>query len=203
MACTSTTKDDIKEETALFHQDASYSNKLDEIKQKYPNFSYAYIPTDSGNIKTVKGDYKVAVDEVDDLEDEHKYIKYLEEKYDERVQRRDLSNDLVSSPARPKKNYPALFELLDANIERPAEAEERNIGGTVFVEFILSENGEITDVEASESIYFTTDYKLQQEFDTKAIEAIKSTEGHWTVAKDSVGNAVPMKIEIPITFPEN
>lgn len=198
--CARTSKEEqLEEATTEFHDNEPYPQEIQEIAEKYPNMSYTYVPVDTGNIKTIKGNYTVAVDAVEKEEDENLYIKFIEKKYDERLEKRNLINAGLEKKAQPKHGYPSLFELIEKNTIAPEEAKERNIGATVFVEFKVSEEGKVTDAKASESVYFTTDYDLQKKFDAKAIEAIKATEGHWIPAMRN-GEKVPMILEIPVTF---
>ncbi|MDX1627821.1 MAG: energy transducer TonB [Fulvivirga sp.] len=202
ISCNRTSKEDLEEDTALFHNNESYEEEIREIAKKYPNLSYTYIPSDSGSIKTIKGRYTVAVDAVDNEEDENKYIKYLEKRFDARIQKRNLLNQHVDQGARPKNGYPELFRVLEANTQMPEEARERDLGGTVFVEFIVEPDSSLSNIEVSESIYFTADFAVQEAFDEQAIKAVEATEGHWLPATQN-DEPTAMKLEIPVTFPPN
>lgn len=189
----------LEEETALFHNDKSYPEDIAKIAEEYPNMSYTYLPSDTGKIKTIKGNFTVAVDAVADEEKENLYIKYIEKKYDDRVEERNLVNAGLESPAKPKHDYEHLFALIDQNTKLPPEAEERNIGATIFVEFEINEEGEVENATASESVYFTTDFELQKKLDQNAIKAVEATSGHWIPAKRN-GEPTSMVLEIPVTF---
>ena len=169
---------------------------------RYPNMEYSYIQTEDGNIATLKGNYQVKVDGIDNDDDMDEFIKFVEQNYANKELSRKEYNKNIEEEAEPKNGFDAYYTALKNNIEYPEDALDEEVGGTVFVEFIVDENGKVTNVTPMEAMYYTKNKKYMEEFDQAAVEAIKKTDWNWTPAKQG-DKPVKMKLEIPITFAAN
>ncbi|UII28031.1 energy transducer TonB [Fulvivirga maritima] len=181
--------------TVVYDEDST----IQALVEKYPELEYSYVQTDDGNIVTVKGNYQVKVDGIDDDQDLNKFVKYAEGHFANQELMRKEYNKNVEVGAEPKNGFEAYYEAIKANVEYPEEALDNNVGGTVIVEFIVDENGEIDEVKPMEAMYYTKDKEYMEALDEAAVEAIKNTNWTWTPAKQG-NEPVKMKLEIPITF---
>lgn len=78
---------------------------------------------------------------------------------------------------------------LQGEIKYPKEAAEKGIEGRVFVQFVVTKTGEISDAEVVRS--------LSPELDAQAIKAVRSMT--FEPGRDR-GEAVPVKMTLPITY---
>ncbi len=82
----------------------------------------------------------------------------------------------------------ALNKFIASNVKYPKNAKAE---GKVYVEFIISETGEVKDIKVLKS--------LNKEMDDLAVNAIKKMP-KWTPAKDPKGNPMASKMILPISF---
>jgi TonB family protein len=88
----------------------------------------------------------------------------------------------------------AMTKFLKDNLKFPKEAEKDKQEGTVFVDFVLSDKGEVTETEVN---YYT--YKnIEQSFIDEAVRVVKMMPA-WSPGLQN-GKAVAVKYSIPITF---
>lgn len=97
---------------------------------------------------------------------------------------------VVEETAQPVGGMPALYELLGNNIQYPVEAREKNVQGKVFVQFIVNENGSLSD--------FVVLKGIGNGCDEEAVRAL-SVSPNWTPGKQN-GIAVRQRMVLPITF---
>lgn len=83
-----------------------------------------------------------------------------------------------------------LANYLRANIKYPQAAKETGIQGKVYLEFIVSRNGEITDVKVIRGLHY--------ECDKEAMRVVKSMP-RWTPGKQN-GHTVTVKFTLPVVF---
>lgn len=165
-----------------------------EFVDKYPEMEFAYVPTQDGKIRTVKGNFQVEVDGIEGPEELNKFVKHLERTYERRDSLRKVYNQGIETVAEPVKGYEAYFDAVEKNLQ----ASDSVVGETVFVEFVVTKEGEVTDVNTVD--YYTTDETRRQQVSKAAEDAVQQTDWEWKPAiKD--GEPTKMKIEIPITFP--
>ncbi len=84
----------------------------------------------------------------------------------------------------------ALNKFLSKNIKYPAEAQRANVQGKVFLSFVVSPDGSISDVAVLKGLGFGCDQE--------AIRVVKSMP-RWSPGKQS-GRAVKSRFNLPITF---
>ena len=85
----------------------------------------------------------------------------------------------------------ALSNYILNNIEYPADAMYNNIEGTVMVEFVVNENGNVSNVKA-------VNQKIGYGLEDEAVNIVSKTSG-WNPARIKNKN-VKMRIRIPITY---
>ena len=85
----------------------------------------------------------------------------------------------------------AFQDYLKANLRYPDDARHKGIEGKVHVQFIIDENGEISEVEAV--------IKIRSDCDKEAVRLIK-TSPTWNPGKLKDGTLVKQLMIIPISF---
>lgn len=89
----------------------------------------------------------------------------------------------------------AMEEYLRDNLVYPAEAQKKELEGTVFVDFMIATNGQVSDVNV---INTTFSESVDELFNTEAIRVV-SEMPNW-IAGTQHGDAVNVAYSIPITF---
>lgn len=97
---------------------------------------------------------------------------------------------IVDEPAMPEGGYQAFYERLGARLKYPQQARKLGVQGKVYVQFIVNEVGEITEVTAVKGIGAGCDQA--------AIDAVKASS-KWSAPKQK-GTAVKQRIILPIAF---
>ncbi|PIQ48189.1 MAG: hypothetical protein COW03_11085 [Cytophagales bacterium CG12_big_fil_rev_8_21_14_0_65_40_12] len=88
----------------------------------------------------------------------------------------------------------AMNEFLQDNLKFPEVAEQEAMEGTVFVEFVVSDSGEVTEVATSNNTYSDVDDLFREE----ALRVVNLMP-NWIPGQQN-GAAVDTKFSIPITF---
>ncbi|ELR69026.1 hypothetical protein C900_05511 [Fulvivirga imtechensis AK7] len=198
------TEDREKEKTEAVSRTEAYESDgkgvedpfVHEFVEKYPGMEFAYVPTRDGEIRTVQGNFQVEIDGIEGPDELDKLEKFLGENYSRRDSLRAEFNKGIDSVAEPEGGYEAYFEALEANLSAPED-----VGGeTVFIELTIDEKGNITDVSASEYMYYIGNEESMKAIHQAAISAVKETDMKWKPATKN-GQPAKMKIELPITFP--
>jgi TonB family protein len=105
---------------------------------------------------------------------------------------------LIYLKAETEPSFPggdeAMREYLKKTIEYPTEASENGDEGTVFVDFIVSESGEVREVTVNDESSERGDSYLRDE----AMRVVKSMP-RWKPGKQQ-GKAVEVAFNLPITF---
>ncbi len=97
---------------------------------------------------------------------------------------------IVDEPATPEGGYQAYYERIAKRLKYPEQARKAGVQGKVYVQFIVNEVGEITEVTAVKGIGAGCDQA--------AIDAV-SASSKWTAPKQK-GVAVKQRIILPISF---
>jgi TonB family protein len=87
-----------------------------------------------------------------------------------------------------------LNKFLRDNLKYPQAAQDNNIEGTVFVDFVIDENGKVREVVASDFIGDNVDSSLKEE----AVRVVSAMPG-WKAGMQH-GKHVDSSFSIPITF---
>jgi TonB family protein len=86
--------------------------------------------------------------------------------------------------------HEAMMDYLKENIQYPTTARENNEQGTVYVSFIVEEDGSISDVTSVKGV--------SQSVDAEAIRVVQNF-AKWKPGKQN-GKEVPVRFVIPIKF---
>jgi hypothetical protein len=119
--------------------------------------------------------------------------------------------------ARPTEGYEELMKTITDKIEYPHNALAAEMEGTVIVNFVVDENGEVLGGQAIEYVIVPTEemqytqplnptkFSEQEVEETKkemmkeAVKAVTATSGQWEAAMQN-GESVPAEIQLPIRF---
>jgi TonB family protein len=91
----------------------------------------------------------------------------------------------------------AMNKFLKDNLKFPDVAEKEQLEGTVYVDFVVSENGDVTEVTASDHTYVAVD----NAFKVEALRVVNLMP-NWAPGLQN-GEAVDVKFSVPITFKLN
>jgi TonB family protein len=89
-----------------------------------------------------------------------------------------------------KGGYAAMLKYLQANLHYPASAKTAGIQGTIFVQFVISKTGKISNVKILRGIESTCD--------EEAVRVVKGMPD-WTPGENN-GKTVPVMFQIPVKF---
>lgn len=88
----------------------------------------------------------------------------------------------------------AMIKYLNENLQYPQEAKDRGVEGTVYVDFVVEEDGTVKEVVATDFIGDDFDQLLKDE-SVRVVSAMPA----WTAGRHS-GKNVNTAFSIPITF---
>ncbi len=88
----------------------------------------------------------------------------------------------------------AMMKYLNDNIQFPKDAEAEELEGTVFVDFIVTENGDVQEVGVTDA----PGEEVDQRFRDEAIRVVSSMP-KWVPGMQH-GKPVPVKYSLPIAF---
>ena len=100
---------------------------------------------------------------------------------------------IVEDPAMPEGGYKAFYAFISDYLQYPVQAREKGVEGKVFVQFIINEEGYLTNVEAVKGIGAGCD--------KEAVHVVAASP-KWKPARQR-GQAVKQRIVLPITFKLN
>ncbi len=177
-------------------QNMDYMNQIYNIVKNYPAFSYSYNIED-GKIQDV------TVEGVDDNLDKKRLEVVLFDLKTNKNMMKNKANRIgvfysVDDEAEYENGWEDLRRNILTNIEYPFDIKNWGLEGTVFVKFVVDEDGEIpflttsTNMESSMDVYVD---RLEEE----AAEAIEATSGDWEPSEVE-GVDVASLVVIPVTF---
>jgi protein TonB len=115
---------------------------------------------------------------------------------EEKVEKKEeIIYDIVDEPAEPDGGMAALKRFLAENIKYPQTAVEMGLEGKCYLQFVVSENGYISNVKVKKGV---TDCP---ECDQEAIRVVKSMP-RWKPGKIN-GKAVNSTFSLPVSFKLN
>jgi protein TonB len=110
---------------------------------------------------------------------------------------KDASGKMVYNKAEIDPSFTggddAMMQYLRDNINYPADAREKGIEGTVFIDFVVGDNGKVREVVVSD-IVGDEDQSLKDE-----AARVVSSMPTWIPGRQR-GEAVDTRFSIPITF---
>jgi hypothetical protein len=145
--------------------------------------------------------------------------EYKERRDKERGQMNPETGAYISPEvdARPTEGYEELMKTITDKIEYPHNALAAEMEGTVIVNFVVDENGEVLGGQAVEYVIVPTEemqytqplnptkFSEQEVEETKkemmkeAVKAVTATSGQWEAAMQN-GESVPAEIQLPVRF---
>ncbi len=108
----------------------------------------------------------------------------------EEVVEEEIFTIVESMPEFPGGGQEALFKYLNSEMKYPQVAKENGIQGTVFVNFVVGNNGKIRDVKILRGV--------NKMLDDEAVRVVKAMPS-WTPGKQR-GKAVSVSYNLPIKF---
>jgi len=163
----------------------SVSEKMDKmqmeiysIMENYPEMDYHYV-YENGTMVGVEITLEDFQDEITEV------IEVTEVYY------------VSETEPEPKMGYNDFYNKLYNNIYYPEEAKNESIEGTVYVKFVVDEEGEVSKVKPKTNIE-ARDYYVEQ-LKKSAADAIRATSGDWVPAKIG-GEPVSRWMMLPVEF---
>ncbi|WP_425638078.1 energy transducer TonB [Algoriphagus yeomjeoni] len=177
----------------LQDQDMEYMKQIHEITKDYPAFSYNYTIED-GEVKDV------TVTGIDNFNDKKRLEVVL---FDLKSNKNMLKNQpnrvgVFYSVDQPAKYNGDLTEDLLSNLKYPSEAKDWGLEGTIYVKFVVEDDGEINFASTSSNVDTSVDMYLD-DLQEQAVAAVKATSGNWTPAKVEGVEVSSLEI-VPVTF---
>ena len=187
---------DFEQLERLENEHMDYLKKIYRITKKYPFFSYTYKMED-GKVKSVE------VTGVDNELDRKRLEVILVDLKSNKNMLKSKENRIgvfysVDKGAEYVQGKDALQKELHDNLKYPEGAKDWGVEGTIFVKFVVDENGKIPFATASEDIETRLD-NFVTDLENQAVSAVKATSGGWKPGKVN-GINVPSLAIIPITF---
>lgn len=173
-----------------------YLNQINEITKNYPAFSYSYKMEDGKLSDVIVTGVESNVDRkrleiaLFDLKSSKNMIK-------NKANRIGVFYSVDEGPEY-KGGDESLNDVLTTNLNYPREAKNWGVEGTIYVKFVVDENGEIPFATTSSNIETSIDRYLT-DLEEQAVSAIKATSGDWEPGKVSGVNVAALAV-VPVTF---
>lgn len=107
------------------------------------------------------------------------------------AQNQDLNEIEVTAPKFHSELYNSVNDFLNKNVEYPTETKNAGLQGTEVVQFVVTQNGTVTDYKIINSV--------SPEVDREVIKVLKATNGKWNPGTTD-GNPENMKTEVSVAF---
>ncbi len=195
--------------TSVFAQNNDY-NKLEEMQDQneiylmevydvvkdYPHTTYEYVYHD-GHL------HKVLVDGIDDMTAKKQVETMIFKMRDNKDHMKNMCNRVgvyyaPDKEAEPEKGLDEFREKISENLTYPKEASTIGVEGTVFVKFIVDENGEIRNLTTAENIESPYEKEVAM-LEEAALKAVEDSKEKWTPAVSN-GRLVESYVMVPVTF---
>lgn len=188
--------DDFSDVEYMQDENMDYLKKIYKIIKKYPSFAYTY-KLEDGEVKNV------SVTGVENELDKKRLEVVLFDLKSNKNMLKSKANRLgvfysVDKEPQYKHGEEALNLSLHENLKYPEGAKDWGVEGTVFVKFVVDEDGKIPFATTTEDIETTMDFYVD-DLEKQAVSAIKATSGNWKPGKIN-GVSVPTLVVVPITF---
>ncbi|MCV9388397.1 M56 family metallopeptidase [Reichenbachiella ulvae] len=173
--------------------------ELDKLRKEYPNERFNYLeilaPTDS---QLSLNDLDIDPETVQwmGVNKNEGYIGLIlvaNENFKRLVEYKKSADgvyDVVEERPEPINGMPAFYEFIGQNMTYPTQAREAGVEGRVYVQFIIDEEGNLSDVRPVKGI--------GSGCDQEAVRVIRSA-APWKPGKQD-GQAVKVRMVLPITF---
>jgi len=92
-----------------------------------------------------------------------------------------------------KGGQQALMSFLTQNLRYPEDAREAEVQGKVYIRFVITPEGHLTNVEVLRGV------NGMPSLAKEAVRVVKLTDGNWTPGKQN-GKPVPVQFILPVNF---
>lgn len=181
---------------AMEDENMDYLRQIYEIIEDYPAFSYSYTIED-GEVQDV------VVEGVESDLDRKRLEVILFDLKSNRNKMKSKSNRIgvfysVDEEAEYSGSESDLQDKILNNLTYPDRAKDWGVEGTIYVKFVVDDNGQIPFATTSTNINTSVDRYLDQ-LEKQAVEAVKATSGEWDPGKVD-GVEVASMVVMPVTF---
>ena len=174
----------------------SYINEINQITKQFPEAEYSYNFA-NGKLKDV------TVSGIDDIMKRQRIEVVLFN-----IKNNTLKNDskelgvFYTVDKKPvfKGGKEALDQTIQNNLTYPEDALDWGASGTVYVKFVIDENGKISYITTSDMLN-THNNMYKKELEQHAIQAVEATSGSWIPAQEDGVNVASLAV-VPIKFKE-
>lgn len=184
------TLEDLQDENTVHY------TRIYRVVNDYPDFKYKYI-YDDGKVEDVK------IEGIDNEMDREKVrVLILDfKKNKERMKNIPTRTGVyysVDQEAEPENGYDEFHRTLQTKIDYPKEAVNWPIEGTIYVNCVVSDKGEILYAKAEEDIETVRKRYLEQMKESSE-QAVMESSGNWEPAKVD-GEPVASWVIVPVVF---
>ena len=186
----------ISELERLEDENMDYMDQIYQIVKNYPAFSYTYNLED-GKVSDV------VVEGVDNNLDRKRLEVVLFDLKSNKNMMKNKANRMgvfysVDEEAEYENGWESLKREVLSNLDYSDEIKNWGVEGTVFVKFVVDENGEIPFVSTSTNMDSSMDMYVDR-LEKEAADAIIETSGEWEPSEVE-GEEVASLVIVPITF---
>jgi len=177
-------------------ENMDYMKQISKIIKDYPNFAYTYDIEDG---KVVNVNVTGVEKDIDrkKLEVQLFNLKSNKNMIKNKANRVGVFYS-VDEPATYEGGRDDLQREIQSNLKYPEDAKDWGVEGTVFVKFVVDENGQIPYATTSSNIETSMEMYLN-DLEEQAVDAVKATEGDWEPGKVE-GVEVSSMAVVPVTF---
>lgn len=181
---------------SILDENMEYQKTIQKIVKEYPGFSYEYKMED-GEITSV------TVTGVENERDKKKLEVVILDLKSNMNEIKNKANRMgvfysVDEDAEFKMGEDALQSQILKSLEYPESAKNWGVEGTIYLKFVVDENGKIPFATASEDIDTEFEFYVE-DLEDQAISALKQTSGEWEPGAVA-GEKVPTLVLLPVTF---
>ncbi|WP_296702746.1 energy transducer TonB [Algoriphagus sp.] len=177
----------------LQDRDMDYLRQIHEITKDYPAFAYEYTMND-GKVTDV-----IVTGVNSDMDRKRLEVILFDLKSNKNKLKNKSNRVGVFYSVDENAEYKGdLKEDVLSNLKFPADAKDWGIEGTIFVKFVVDENGEIPFATTASNIDTSVEYYLE-DLENQAVSAIKATSGNWEPAEVEGVDVSSLEV-MPVTF---
>jgi hypothetical protein len=189
----SSNNDELK---VLEGKNMNYINEIDKITKQFPEAEFSYNFA-NGKLKDV------TVTGIDDIMTrQHLEVVLFNLKNNKLKNESDQLGVFYTVDKEPhyKGGEDALENTIQNNLTYPKDALDWGASGTIYVKFVVDENGKIPYITTSDMVN-THNKTYKKELEQHAIQAVEATSGKWTPAQEDGVNVASLAV-VPIKFKE-
>lgn len=176
-------------------ENMDYMSQISKIVKDYPSFAYTY-DIEDGKVVNVN------VTGVEKDIDRKKLEVMLFDLKSNKNMIKNKANRIgvfysVDEPAKYNGSG-ELDRVIQSNLKYPEDAKNWGVEGTVFVKFVVDDNGKIPYATTSSNIETSREDYLK-DLEQQAVKAVKATSGDWKPGKVN-GVEVSSMAVVPVNF---